>query len=69
MNEWFDNQKKPNTCFRRLLKERIEEANPRCELTAEDTKRISKLEGIADKLKRAKLSATNVVKRRKIRTA
>jgi hypothetical protein len=38
--------------FRKLLKERIEKANPRRELTAEETKRLKKLEGIADKLKR-----------------
>ena len=35
-----------------LLQERIETANPRRELTAEETKLINKLEGIADKLKR-----------------
>ena len=35
-----------------LLQERIEKANPRRELTAEETKLINKLEGIADKLKR-----------------
>ena len=34
------------------MQERIEEANPRLELTAEETKRLSKLEGIADKLRR-----------------
>ena len=37
---------------RKLLHERIEKANPRRELTAEETKRLNKLEGIADKLKR-----------------
>ena len=59
--------------LRKLLQERIEKANPRRELTAEETKRLNKLEGIADKLKRggkrAKPSAANVVKRRRIRTA
>ena len=35
-----------------MLQERIEKANPRRELTAEETKRLNKLEGIADKLKR-----------------
>ena len=35
-----------------MLQERIEEANPRRELTAEETKRLYKLEAIADKLKR-----------------
>jgi hypothetical protein len=52
MSEWFDNQKKSNSSIRQLLQERIEKANPRRELTAEETKRINKLEGIADKLKR-----------------
>jgi len=35
-----------------LLKERIEKANPRRKLTAKETKRLAKLETIADKLKR-----------------
>ena len=52
MSEWLDSQKKTNSNFRKLLQERIEKANPRRELTAEETKRINKLEGIADKLKR-----------------
>ena len=52
MSEWLDSQKKPASNFRKLLQERIEKANPRRELTAEETKRINKLEGIADKLKR-----------------
>ena len=52
MSEWLDNQKKQGSNIRQLLQERIEKANPRRELTAEETKRLSKLEGIADKLKR-----------------
>ena len=32
--------------------ERIEKANPRRELTTEEAKRLAKLEGIADKLRR-----------------
>ena len=52
MSEWFDNQKQSNSSIRRLLQERIEKANLRRELTAEETKRLNKLEGIADKLKR-----------------
>ena len=51
MSEWLDNQKKQSSNFRKLLQERIEKANPRRELTAEETKRLMKLEGIADKLK------------------
>ena len=35
-----------------MLQEQIEQANPSRELTAEETKRLNKLEGIADKLKR-----------------
>ena len=52
MSEWYDSQKKPSGDFRKLLQERIENANPRRELTSEETKRLYKLEGIADKLKR-----------------
>ena len=52
MSEWYDNQKQSNSNFRKLLQERIEKANPRRELTAEEAKRLAKLEAIADKLKR-----------------
>ena len=52
MSEWHDNQQKPNSDFRQLLSERIEKTNPRRELTAEETKRLHKLERIAYKLKR-----------------
>jgi len=52
VSEWYDNQKKPNINFRKLLKERIAKANPRRKLSAEKTKRLAKLEAIADKLKR-----------------
>lgn len=52
MNEWYDNQNKPNSNFRKLLKEKIEKANSRCKLSAEETKRFNKLEGIANKIKR-----------------
>jgi len=52
MSEWYANQKKQSSNFRQLLQERIEKANPRRELTAEENKRLRKLEGIADKLKR-----------------
>ena len=52
MSEWFDNQNQTSSSFRKLLQERIEKANPRRELTAEETYRLRKLEGIADKLKR-----------------
>ena len=52
MSEWLDNQKKSNSNFRQLLKERIEKANPRQALTAEESKRLNKLEAITDRLKR-----------------
>ena len=50
-SEWYESQKKPVSNFRQLLQERFEKANPRRELTAEEAKRIAKLETIADKLK------------------
>ena len=43
---------KKSTNLHKLLQERIIETNPHCKLTAEETKRLKKLEGIADKLKR-----------------
>ena len=52
MSKWFDDQKQSISSIHQLLQERIEKANPRRELTAEETKRLNKLEGIADKLKR-----------------
>ena len=52
MSEWYNSQKKPSGNFRKLLQERIEKANPRRALTAEEQKRLSKLEAIADRLKR-----------------
>ena len=52
MSEWLDNQKKLSHEHRHLLQEQIKKASPRGELTAEESKRLGKLEGIADKLKR-----------------
>jgi len=52
MSEWYDSQKKTNGDFRKLLQERIEKANPRRELNADEAKRLAKLVAIADKLKR-----------------
>ncbi len=51
-DEWLGNQKQSSSNIRQLLQGRIEQANTRRELTNEETKRLSKLEGIADKLKR-----------------
>ena len=50
MSEWIDNRKK-STNFRKLLQEQINEANPSRNLSAEEVKRLGKLEAIADKLK------------------
>ena len=61
MSECYENQKKISSHFRKFLQERIEKANPRRELTAEETKRLNKLEGIADKLKRGKKRAKWIV--------
>ena len=52
MSEWYDSQKKPNSNFRKLLQESLTKTNPRRTLTAEEAKRLSKLEALADKLKR-----------------
>jgi hypothetical protein len=52
LSEWYDNQKKPKSNLRKLLQERIEKESPRRKLTVEEAKRLSKLETIADKLKR-----------------
>ena len=52
MTEWLDNHNKPSSSIRELLQERIEKANQRRELTTEETKRLAKLEAIAEKLKR-----------------
>lgn len=52
MSEWYDSQKKPNSNFQKLLQERIEKTNPRRKLTAEEAKRLARLETIANKLKR-----------------
>jgi hypothetical protein len=43
---------KPSSNFPKLLQERIEKTNPRRTLTAEESKHLSKLEAIANKLKR-----------------
>lgn len=50
MFDWHDSQKKPSSNFCKLLQKRIESTNPHRELTTEETKRLRKLEGIANKL-------------------
>ena len=52
MSEQFDSQKKPSGDFRKLLLEPIDKSNPRLKLTSEETKRLTRLEGIDDKLRR-----------------
>ena len=50
MGEWFDNEKERSSKFIKLLKERVDIANPSRMLTTEETKRLNKLESIANKL-------------------
>jgi len=53
MSEWLNNQKKPNSSFRELLREHLDQTNPRRkELTRHEANKLAKLEAIADKLKR-----------------
>ena len=52
MSEWYDSQKHLSSNFRKSLLERIDKANPRNTLTAEEKRRLSKLEAIVSKLKR-----------------
>ena len=52
MSECFGSQKKPNSDFRKLLKERIDKANPRRALIAPEEKWLGKLESIVAKLRR-----------------
>jgi hypothetical protein len=52
MSEWYDSQKKPNSDFRKLLQERLYKSNPRRTLTADEQRRLFKLENVAEKLRR-----------------
>jgi ppGpp synthetase/RelA/SpoT-type nucleotidyltranferase len=52
LREWYDKRKNPNSNFQKLLQERIEKVNPCRQLISEETKRLKKLEAIAEKLKR-----------------
>ena len=54
MSEWYVSQKQQISNFSKLLQERMEKSNPRRELTAEEAKRLVKLDAIADKLRRGK---------------
>ena len=53
MSEWYDNQKKPNTHWRKKLAERMA-ARKRRNLTKNEKKRLEKLEGMCHQLKRGK---------------
>ena len=52
MSEWYDSQKRPSGSLRKLQQEQVDKANPRRNLTAEETICLAKLEAIADKLRR-----------------
>ena len=52
MSDWLDNQSKSISNIRQLLQERIDKENPCRKLSAEETKRLAKLEAITEKLKR-----------------
>jgi hypothetical protein len=53
MSEWYDNQKKPNTDWRKKLAERMARRKRR-NLTKNEKKRLEKLEGMCHQLKRGK---------------
>ena len=52
MSKCVDSQKKSRSDFRKLLQEHIKKTNPRSTLTADEQRRLSKLEAIVSKLKR-----------------
>ena len=52
MSEWYNSQREPSSNIHQLLEERIDKANPRRNLAADEAKRLAKLVTIAEKLKR-----------------
>ena len=52
MSEWYNSQKSLSGSFRKLLQERLDKTNPRRKLAKDETTKLAKLEGIAEKLKR-----------------
>ena len=52
MSEWQDMQKKPIFDFHKFLQERLDKTSPRRQLAKDETTKLAKLEGIAEKLKR-----------------
>ena len=63
MNEWLNSLNKEESDFSKSLRERIEKANTRPKLTAEETKRLNRLDGIAEKLKRGENVQNRQLKR------
>ena len=53
MSEWYDNQKKPTSDWRKKLAERMARRKRR-NLTKNEKKRLEKLEGMCHQLKRRK---------------
>ncbi len=51
-NELQNMQQKPIVDFRKFLQKRLDKVNPRHKLTKFETKKIAKLKGIMEKLKR-----------------
>ena len=52
MSEWYNSQKQSSGNFRKFLQERLDKVNPRRKLAKDETTKLAKLEGIAEKLKR-----------------
>ena len=52
MSEWQDMQKNSSGNFRKLLQECLDKTNPRRKLGKDETTKLIKLEGIAEKLTR-----------------
>ena len=52
MSEWHHSKNRHNSDFRKLLQERLGKNNPHRKLAKDETTKLAKLEGIAEKLKR-----------------
>ena len=48
----YNSQKQSSGNFRKFLQERLDKVNPRRKLAKDETTKLAKLEGIAEKLKR-----------------
>lgn len=51
-SDCYDSQKQSSSNIHKVLQKRIENANPRRELTSEEQKRLASLEAIAEKPRR-----------------